>query len=111
MWAGHATAEWRRGATSAGPTMLARIGVMRALNRHVERVFNPPRKSTIWESGMTVHGTHRIKNPEGVEDGVWVTAAGMGFQVSETRYLAEGYAPPITTLPWGTSTPEGGKRS
>ena len=37
MWAGHATAEWRRGATSAGPTMLARIGVMRALNRHVER--------------------------------------------------------------------------
>jgi hypothetical protein len=27
-----------------GPTMLARIGVMRALNRHVERVFNPNRK-------------------------------------------------------------------
>jgi hypothetical protein len=26
-----------------GPTMLARIGVMRALNRHVERVFNPSR--------------------------------------------------------------------
>jgi hypothetical protein len=26
-----------------GPTMLARIGVMRALNRHVERVFNPKR--------------------------------------------------------------------
>ena len=24
-----------------GPTMFARIGVMRALNRHVERVFNP----------------------------------------------------------------------
>jgi hypothetical protein len=91
--------------------MLARTGVMRELNRHVERVFNPPRKRTIWESGMTVHGTHRIKNPEGIEDGVRVTAAGMGFQVSETRYLAEGYAPPITTLPWGTSTPEGGKRS
>ncbi len=27
-----------------GPTMFARIGVMRALNRHVERVFNPDRK-------------------------------------------------------------------
>ena len=25
--------------------MLARIGVMKALNRHVERVFNPERKS------------------------------------------------------------------
>jgi hypothetical protein len=27
-----------------GDTMLARIGVMKALNRHVERVFNPERK-------------------------------------------------------------------
>jgi hypothetical protein len=27
-----------------GPTMMARIGIMRALNRHVERVFNPARK-------------------------------------------------------------------
>jgi hypothetical protein len=33
-----------------GPTMFARIGVMRALNRHVERVFNPDRKDT-HESG------------------------------------------------------------
>ena len=31
-----------------GPTMLARIGVMKALNRHVERVFNPDRKDTPW---------------------------------------------------------------
>jgi hypothetical protein len=35
-------------ATSGGPTMLARIGVMRALNRHVERLFNPPRKDHHW---------------------------------------------------------------
>jgi hypothetical protein len=28
--------------------MLARIGVMKALNRHVERVFNPDRKDTHW---------------------------------------------------------------
>jgi hypothetical protein len=31
-----------------GPTMFARIRVMRALNRHVERVFNPNRKDTHW---------------------------------------------------------------
>jgi hypothetical protein len=31
-----------------GPTMMARIGVMRGLNRHVERVFNPDRKDTRW---------------------------------------------------------------
>jgi hypothetical protein len=30
-------------AENGGPTMFARIGVMRALNRHVERVFNPSR--------------------------------------------------------------------
>jgi hypothetical protein len=31
-----------------GPTMFARIAVMKALNRHVERVFNPERKDTHW---------------------------------------------------------------
>jgi hypothetical protein len=31
-----------------GPTMMARIGMLRALNRHVERVFNPSRKDTQW---------------------------------------------------------------
>jgi len=31
-------------ATSAAPTMFARIGVMRALDRHVERVFNSSRR-------------------------------------------------------------------
>jgi len=35
-------------ATSGGPTMFARIGVMRALNRNVERVFNPDRKDHHW---------------------------------------------------------------
>ena len=29
-------------------SMFARIGVMRALNRHVERVFNPERKERHW---------------------------------------------------------------
>jgi hypothetical protein len=47
----HEAAEWQAAmealilvATSGGPTMFARIGVMRALNRQVERVFNPDRK-------------------------------------------------------------------
>jgi hypothetical protein len=32
----------------SGPTMMARIGVMKALNRHVEWVFNPERKDHRW---------------------------------------------------------------
>ena len=51
----HAAAEWQAAmqalilvAESGGPTMLARIGVMRALNCHVERVFNPDRKDRHW---------------------------------------------------------------
>jgi hypothetical protein len=31
-----------------GPTMFARISVMRALNRHVVREFNPDRKDDHW---------------------------------------------------------------
>jgi hypothetical protein len=40
-----------------GPTMMARIGVMRALNRHVERVFDPSRKDTQW-------GKRKLKRDE-----------------------------------------------
>ena len=35
-------------AEQGGPAMFARIGIMRAINRHVERVFNPSRKDTHW---------------------------------------------------------------
>jgi hypothetical protein len=35
-------------ANLGGTTMFARIGIMRALNRHVERVFNSNRKDTHW---------------------------------------------------------------
>jgi hypothetical protein len=35
-------------ATRGGPTMLARIGIMRALNRHAERVFSSDRKDPHW---------------------------------------------------------------
>ena len=51
----HEAAEWQAAmqalilvATSGGPTMFARIGIMRALNRHVERVFNASKKETHW---------------------------------------------------------------
>ncbi len=50
----HEAAEWQAAmealilvATSGGPTMFARIGVMRAQNRHVERVFTD-RKDRHW---------------------------------------------------------------
>ena len=51
----HDAEEWQAAmealllvAESGGPTMFARIGVMRALNRHLERDFNPSRKDTHW---------------------------------------------------------------
>jgi hypothetical protein len=51
----HAAPEWQAAmralilvAETDGPTMFARIGVMRALNRHVERTFNPDRKEQHW---------------------------------------------------------------
>jgi hypothetical protein len=51
----HGAPEWRTAievlmlvAERGGSTMLARIGVMRALHRHVERVFNPDRKEPHW---------------------------------------------------------------
>jgi hypothetical protein len=43
-------------ATLGGPTMFARIGVMRAPIRHVERVFNSDRKDHHWASG-SLRGT------------------------------------------------------
>ena len=53
--ADHTTPEWQAAmealilvATLGGPTMFARIGVMRALNRLVERAFNPDRKDNHW---------------------------------------------------------------
>ena len=57
----HAAAEWLAAmealilvAELGGPTMFARIGVMRALNRNVERTFNTSRKDTHW-------GRHKLK--------------------------------------------------
>jgi len=40
-----------------GPTMFARIGIMRALNHHLERVFNPDRKERHW-------GRRKLKRDE-----------------------------------------------
>jgi|SRR6202042_2255793 hypothetical protein len=51
----HAAPEWQDAmqismfvATRGWPTMLARIGVLRALHRNEERVFNPDRKDAHW---------------------------------------------------------------
>ena len=50
----HTAPEWQAAmealilvVTLGGPTMFARIGVMKALNRHVERVYSD-RKNTHW---------------------------------------------------------------
>jgi len=55
-------------AEHGGPTMFARIGVMRALNRHVERVFDPSRKDRHGAAGSwrgisdraTFHAARRL---------------------------------------------------
>ena len=51
----HEAAEWQAAmealilvATSGGPTMFARIGIMRALNRGHVRELNPDRKPHHW---------------------------------------------------------------
>ena len=51
----HTATEWQAAmealilvADLGGPTMFARIGVMKALNRHVGRVSNPDRKDHHW---------------------------------------------------------------
>lgn len=60
----HEAPEWQTAmealilvATLGGPTMLARIGVMRGLNRYVERVFDPSRKDHHW-------GKRKLKRDE-----------------------------------------------
>jgi hypothetical protein len=52
----HMTAEWQTAMLALmlvvdlkGPTMFARIGIIRALHRHVVRTFNPDRKDSHWE--------------------------------------------------------------
>jgi hypothetical protein len=54
----HGVAEWQAAmeclilvAETDGPTMFAHIGVKRALNRHVVRLFNPDRKDARWAKG------------------------------------------------------------
>jgi hypothetical protein len=60
----HEAKEWQAAmealilvATLGGPTMFARIGVMRALNRDVERVFDTSRKDAHW-------GKRKLKRDE-----------------------------------------------
>ena len=59
----HTATEWQDAMQAlmlvarGGPTMLARIGVLRALHRDVPRVFNPDRKETHW-------GKRKLKRDE-----------------------------------------------
>jgi cob(I)alamin adenosyltransferase len=60
----HEAAEWQAAMESlvlvvepGGPTMFAHIGIMRALNRKVERVFNPDQKDHHW-------GRRKLKRDE-----------------------------------------------
>jgi hypothetical protein len=60
----HEAKEWQAAmqalllvAEQNGPTMFARIGVMRALHRHVDRVFRTDRKETHW-------GKRKLKRDE-----------------------------------------------
>jgi hypothetical protein len=63
----HEAAEWQAAmealilvATHGGPTMFARIGVVRALNRNVERVFNSGRKDAHWGKRKLARDRRRI---------------------------------------------------
>jgi len=59
----HSAPEWQAAMQAlmlvarGGPTMFARIGVMRALHRNEERVFNPDRKDPHW-------GKRKLKRDE-----------------------------------------------
>jgi hypothetical protein len=60
----HDTPEWQAAMEALllvveydGPTMFARIGIMRALNRNVVREFNPDRKEPHW-------GKRRLKRDQ-----------------------------------------------
>jgi hypothetical protein len=60
----HDAPEWQAAtealimaAEGRGPLMHARVGVLRALNRHVVREFNPDRKDTHW-------GKRKLKRDE-----------------------------------------------
>jgi hypothetical protein len=64
----HSAPEWQSAmealilvATLGGPTMFARIGMMRALNRHRERVFNPDRKDHYWGKRKLKRGPGLMK--------------------------------------------------
>jgi|SoiMethySBSTD1v2_1073268.scaffolds.fasta_scaffold779792_2 hypothetical protein len=59
----------------SGPTMMARIGVMKALNRHVERVFNPDRKDTLCLSKIkSEHTRGAIRRGLGGKEAFWGAA-------------------------------------
>ena len=49
---------------------------------------------------MPIHGTHRIRNSDGEENGVWITDGSNSVELRESRYRARGYKPAVEDLPW-----------
>ena len=94
-------------ADRGGPTMFARVGVMRALNRHVERLFDPSRKERHWGRRKTrtrsmkqeaVEVAARVKDERWRHRSNWlascITSNGrcrsVGRRIWRIRWLLEG---------------------
>jgi hypothetical protein len=78
----HDTPEWRlavqmliEAAEDRGPMMFAKMGITRAVNRNVGRVFNSERKATHW-------GRRKLCRADSVDD--------VARKCKETRIEAEG---------------------
>jgi len=97
--ADHESQQWQAAiealimaAEGRGPLMHARIGVMRALNRHVERVFNPDRKDHHW--GRPEAGSGSVK-PTQLKHRQSAVAPGSGWRAS--RFTAISTVAPTTS--------------
>jgi hypothetical protein len=78
--------------------MFVRIGPMRALNRHVERVFNPDRKDTRWGKRMLKKGS--------AMKAVWIYV-GTRYHVGHPDHI-EAFADPEDAERWfKANDPEG----
>jgi hypothetical protein len=89
--ADHTAPEWQAAmealmlvATLGGPTMFARIGVVRALNRHVERVFNPDRKDKPWAKRKLKRDELRLRSVSSPQQ-LFCSFVGTAFLIRHPR--------------------------
>lgn len=98
----HSAPEWQAAmvalilvAETRGPTMIARIGVMRALNRHVEPVYNPDLKMPHW-------GKRKLKRDRWTERDFSYHVALLSAVSQRTPPIQCGrQGPPSVTAPFG----------